>query len=183
MKESAQAALSYIRSHAEMLGIDPAVFSHSDLHVHLPAGAIPKDGPSAGVALTTALVSLLTRRKARPHIAMTGEITLRGMVLKVGGIKEKVLGAHRAGITTVILPKSNEVDLEEVPVEVRTHMIFAPVERVEQAIELALEATPTESKRGSTPETADTSENGGVTVVSPASEVHATGGATQRRSS
>jgi ATP-dependent Lon protease len=142
MKESAQAALSYIRSHANLLGIDAEIFTRADLHVHIPAGAIPKDGPSAGVALATALVSLLTRRKARPHIAMTGEITLRGMVLKVGGIKEKVLGAHRAGITTVILPASNQGDLEEVPVEVRTHMIFAPVERAEQAIQLALEEQP-----------------------------------------
>ncbi len=142
MKESAQAALSYVRSHADQLGIDAAIFQAADLHVHVPAGAIPKDGPSAGVALAVALVSLLTRRRARAHIAMTGEITLRGMVLKVGGIKEKVLGAHRAGIKTVILPASNEVDLEEVPVEVRTHMIFAPVERAEQAVELALEDTP-----------------------------------------
>ena len=142
MKESAQAALSYIRSHADSLGIDAAVFTQADLHVHIPAGAIPKDGPSAGVALAVALVSLLTRRRARPHIAMTGEITLRGMVLKVGGIKEKVLGAYRAGITTVILPASNQVDLEDVPIEVRTHMIFAPVERAEQAIQLALEETP-----------------------------------------
>jgi ATP-dependent Lon protease len=142
MKESAQAALSYIRSHADTLGIDAEVFQRADIHVHIPAGAIPKDGPSAGVALATAMVSLLTRRKARPHIAMTGEITLRGMVLKVGGIKEKMLGAHRAGITTVILPTPNQVDLEDVPVEVRTHMIFAPVERIEQAIQLALEEQP-----------------------------------------
>ena len=139
MKESATASLSYIRSHADKLGIDASVFERADIHVHIPAGAIPKDGPSAGVALTVAMVSLLTARKARPHIAMTGEITLRGMVLKVGGIKEKVLGAHRAGIQTVILPTPNQVDLEEVPVEVRTQMIFAPVERVEQAIQLALE--------------------------------------------
>jgi len=142
MKESAQAALSYIRSHADKLGVDPEIFTRADIHVHIPAGAIPKDGPSAGVALATALVSLLSRRKARAHIAMTGEITLRGMVLKVGGIKEKVLGAHRAGIKTVILPAANTVDLEEVPIEVRTHMIFAPVERAEQAIQLALEETP-----------------------------------------
>jgi len=142
MKESAQAALSFIRSHADKLGVDPEIFTRADIHVHIPAGAIPKDGPSAGVALATALTSLLTRRKARAHIAMTGEITLRGMVLKVGGIKEKVLGAHRAGITTVILPAANQVDLEDVPVEVRTHMIFAPVERAEQAIQLALEETP-----------------------------------------
>jgi len=139
MKESATAALSYIRSHADRLNIDPQIFVQADIHVHVPAGAIPKDGPSAGVALCMAMVSLLTTRKARPHIAMTGEITLRGMVLKVGGIKEKVLGAHRAGIRTVILPASNQVDLEDVPIEVRTQMIFAPVERVEQAIQLALE--------------------------------------------
>ena len=144
MKESAQAALSFIRSHAEPLGIAPDFFDNADLHVHIPAGAIPKDGPSAGIALATALVSLLTRRKARPKIAMTGEITLRGMVLKVGGIKEKVLGAHRAGIQTVILPTPNQADLEEVPLEVRTHMIFAPVERVEQALQLALEDQPVE---------------------------------------
>jgi ATP-dependent Lon protease len=139
MRESAQAALSYVRSHAAELGIDPEFFEKTDIHVHLPAGAIPKDGPSAGVALCTAMVSLLTGRKARPGIAMTGEITLRGRVLRVGGIKEKVLGAHRAGIRTVILPRENQGDLEEVPVEVRTHLIFAPVDRIEQVLQLALE--------------------------------------------
>jgi ATP-dependent Lon protease len=139
MRESAQAALSYVRSHAAELGIDPGFFENSDIHIHLPSGAIPKDGPSAGVTLCTALVSLLTGRKIRPEIAMTGEITLRGRVLKVGGVKEKVLGAHRAGIKTVILPAENEGDIEEVPVDVRTHMIFAPVERIEQVIQLALE--------------------------------------------
>jgi ATP-dependent Lon protease len=142
MKESAQAALSWIRTHAADLGIAEDFFDNVDLHVHLPAGAIPKDGPSAGVTLCTALVSLLTGRKARDGIAMTGEITLRGKVLKVGGIKEKVLGAHRAGIQTVILPAENQGDLEEVPVEVRTHMIFAPVERIEQVLALALEPEP-----------------------------------------
>jgi ATP-dependent Lon protease len=142
MRESAQAALSYVRSHAAELGIDPDFFENTDIHVHLPAGAIPKDGPSAGVALCTAIVSLLTGRKARPAIAMTGEITLRGRVLRVGGIKEKVLGAHRAGVRTVILPRENQGDLEEVPVEVRTHMIFAPVDRIEQVLQLALEAAP-----------------------------------------
>jgi ATP-dependent Lon protease len=147
MKESAQAALSYIRSHAEELKIDPRFFDSTDIHIHLPAGAIPKDGPSAGIALCTAIVSLLTRRKARPGIAMTGEITLRGIVLKIGGVKEKVLGAHRAGIKTVILPADNENDLEEVPVEVRTHIIFVPVERIEQVLELALEPEPVESER------------------------------------
>jgi ATP-dependent Lon protease len=142
MKESAQAALSYVRSHAAELGLTDDFFDNVDLHVHLPAGAIPKDGPSGGTAMCTALVSLLTRRKARDGIAMTGEITLRGKVLKVGGIKEKVMGAHRAGIHTVILPAENQGDLEEVPVEIRTHMIFAPVERIDQVLALALEPAP-----------------------------------------
>jgi ATP-dependent Lon protease len=145
MKESATAAMSYIRSHAVELQIDPQFFDRHDIHVHLPAGAIPKDGPSAGVALCTAMVSLLTRRKARPGIAMTGEITLRGLVFKVGGIKEKVLGAHRAGIHTVILPDENESDLEEVPVEARSKMIFAPVSRIDQVLQLALEPEPADA--------------------------------------
>jgi ATP-dependent Lon protease len=142
MQESAMAALSYVRSHAEALGIDPKFYENSDLHVHLPAGAIPKDGPSAGITLATAMVSLLTGRKARPDIAMTGEITLRGKVLKIGGVKEKVLGAHRAGVRTVILPRENQGDLEEVPVDVRTHMIFVPVERIEHVLDVALEPAP-----------------------------------------
>jgi ATP-dependent Lon protease len=146
MRESAQAALSYVRAHAEELGIGAGFFEGSDIHLHLPSGAIPKDGPSAGVTLCTALVSLLTGRKLRPEIAMTGEITLRGRVLKVGGIKEKVLGAHRAGIRTIILPAENEGDIEEVPVDVRTHMIFAPVERIEQVIQLALEPAKANGK-------------------------------------
>jgi ATP-dependent Lon protease len=147
MKESAQAALSYIRSHAAELDVESNFYEKSDIHIHLPAGAIPKDGPSAGITLATALVSLLTGRKARPGIAMTGEITLRGRVLKIGGIKEKVLGAHRAGIRTVILPAENQNDLEEVPVEVRTQMIFAPVERIDQVLQLALESEPGELDR------------------------------------
>jgi len=142
MKESAQAALSYIRSHAQELHIDPHFFDKVDIHVHLPSGAIPKDGPSAGVTLCTAMASLLTRRKARAGIAMTGEITLRGVVLRVGGIKEKMLAAHRADIKTVILPADNQSELEEVPIEVRAQMIFAPVERIEQVLQLALEPEP-----------------------------------------
>jgi len=142
MKESAQAGLSYVRSHASELGIAPDFFEHSDIHMHLPAGAIPKDGPSAGITMCTALVSLLTKRKALPGIAMTGEITLRGRVLKIGGLKEKVLAAHRAGLTTVIIPRENENDLEEIPLDVRTHMIFCPIEKIEQVLELALEGAP-----------------------------------------
>jgi ATP-dependent Lon protease len=139
MKESAQAALSWIRAHAADLGIDPAFFDNADIHLHLPSGAIPKDGPSAGITLCTALVSALTGRKVRSGIAMTGEISLLGRVLPIGGLKEKVLAAHRAGIHTVIIPAENQKDLEEIPVEIRAHMIFAPVDRVAQVLMLALE--------------------------------------------
>ena len=116
MKESVQTALSWVRSHASELGIRPDFWEHSDIHVHVPAGAIPKDGPSAGVTMVTALVSLLTRRPVRAQLAMTGEITLSGRVLPVGGIKEKVLAARRAGVRTIILPSRNEKNLlEDVP--------------------------------------------------------------------
>src|SRR5205807_1936541 len=124
MKESAEAALSYVRSKAAELGIDPLFFEDHDIHIHVPAGAIPKDGPSAGVALVAALASLLTGRIVRSDVAMTGEITLRGKVLPIGGVKEKVLGARRAGITTVILPRRNENDLEDLPVELREQLTF-----------------------------------------------------------
>jgi ATP-dependent Lon protease len=138
MKESAQAALSYVRSKAAELGIDPSFFEKSDLHLHVPAGAIPKDGPSAGVTMATALASLLTGRPVRPDVAMTGEITLRGQVLPVGGIKEKVLAAARAGLTTVILPRRNEPDLDDVPEEVRQKTRFILADDVAQVLEAAL---------------------------------------------
>jgi len=145
MKESVQAALSFIRAHAEKLGIAPDFFENSDLHVHVPAGAIPKDGPSAGVAMAVALASLLTGRIVRHDMAMTGEITLRGKVLPVGGIKEKVLAAKRAGITMVILPKRNAKDLEELSESVRQELRFVFVETVEEALEHALEPKKEES--------------------------------------
>jgi ATP-dependent Lon protease len=138
MKESAQAALSYVRSHAEEMGITKDFFEKTDIHIHVPAGAIPKDGPSAGVTMTTALVSLLTGRPAKNDVAMTGEITLRGKVMPIGGVKEKVLAARRAGIKTVILPERNMNDLEDVPEELRKEMTFVPVERIDQVIESAL---------------------------------------------
>ena len=143
MKESAQAALSWVRSHATEVGIRPDFWEHSDIHVHIPAGAIPKDGPSAGVTLLTALVSLLTRRPLRPRLAMTGEVTLSGRVLPVGGIKEKVLAARRAGVTTLILPSRNEKNLvEDVPAQARAGMTFHQVDSVDQVLALALDPAP-----------------------------------------
>ena len=139
MKESAQAALSHIRSRAERYGLPPDFFEMLDLHIHVPAGAVPKDGPSAGVTIATALASLLTGRLVRHDIAMTGEITLRGKVLPVGGVKEKVLGARRAGIKTIILPKRNQKDLEDVPPSVREEMTFHFVDNIDEVLERALE--------------------------------------------
>ncbi len=137
MKESAQAALSYIRSRADRLGIDPDFFENSDLHIHVPAGAIPKDGPSAGVTMAISLISLLTDTPIKHRVAMTGEITLRGRVMPVGGIKEKVLAAHRAGIRTVILPEKNEKDLEDIPREIRDEITFVPVQTIGDAVRAA----------------------------------------------
>src|SRR5690242_6238113 len=138
MKESARAALTYAKSHADLLGIPEDAFVDTDIHVHVPAGAIPKDGPSAGVTMATALVSALSRRPARHDIAMTGEVTLRGRVLPIGGVKEKVLGAVRAGITSVILPKENERDLEDLPDEVRKTLHVHLVEELGDVLSLAL---------------------------------------------
>jgi ATP-dependent Lon protease len=139
MKESAQAALSLVKGKAVGLGVDPALFEKSDIHIHVPAGAIPKDGPSAGVAMFIALVSLMTNRTARSDTAMTGEISLRGLVLPVGGIKEKVVAAARAGLTAVILPARNRKDYEEIPEAARNLLRFVWAERVEDAIDAALE--------------------------------------------
>ena len=142
MKESAQAALSLVKSRSVLLGLDDSIFKQLDLHVHLPAGAIPKDGPSAGVTLFTALVSLLTGRRVRNDVAMTGEISLRGLVLPVGGIKEKVLAAKRAGIQTVLLPALNSKDLEELPPGVREALHFELLETVDDVLEHGLETPP-----------------------------------------
>ncbi|MCP4634762.1 MAG: endopeptidase La [candidate division Zixibacteria bacterium] len=139
MKESMQAALSYIRSTSPMWGINPEIFEEFDFHIHVPAGATPKDGPSAGITIATALVSILTSRPVKPHLAMTGEITLRGEVLPIGGIKEKALGAYRSGIRTIILPKHNEKDLIELPSEVKNAITFIPVLTVEEVFKNALD--------------------------------------------
>ncbi|MGH7273257.1 MAG: S16 family serine protease, partial [Nitrospiria bacterium] len=138
MKESAQAALSYIRSQEKKLKIKPDLFARHDIHVHVPAGAIPKDGPSAGITMATALTSAFTNRPVRKDVAMTGEVTLRGRVLPVGGLKEKILAAKRAGLRTVILPKRNEKDLEEVPKHVRKDLQFVFVETMDQVLPVAL---------------------------------------------
>jgi ATP-dependent Lon protease len=138
MKESAQAALAYVRSKAKDLGIEEDFFGKHDIHIHVPAGAIPKDGPSAGITMFIALTSLLTNKPVRNDVAMTGEITLRGLVLPVGGIKEKVLAGMRAGIRTIILPQKNEKDLEEIPEHIRNQMNFKFIQKMDEAIELAL---------------------------------------------
>jgi ATP-dependent Lon protease len=141
MKESAQAALSYVRSRADRLGIPADFFENCDLHIHVPAGATPKDGPSAGITMATALASLLSGRPVRSHLAMTGEITLRGRVMPIGGVKEKVLAARRAGVTTVILPRRNEKDLEDVPENVRKELQFHFVDTIDEVLDIALEPT------------------------------------------
>jgi ATP-dependent Lon protease len=139
MKESARAALTYVRSNAGVLGVDPEFLETHDVHIHVPAGAVPKDGPSAGVTIFTALTSLLTGRRVRPDTAMTGECTLRGRVMPVGGVKSKVLAAHRAGITRVVLPARNARDLDDVPAEVRDQMEFVFADDMSQVIAAALE--------------------------------------------
>ncbi|MBV8987693.1 MAG: endopeptidase La, partial [Solirubrobacterales bacterium] len=145
MKESAQIALSYVRGHAPELEIEPSAFEDHSFHVHVPAGAIPKDGPSAGVTMVTALSSLLSGRPVRHTVGMTGEVTLQGRVLPIGGVKQKVLAAHAAGLTDVILPERNRGDLDEVPQEVRDAMTFHFAMTVDEVLSVALEPAPLRS--------------------------------------
>ena len=152
MRESAQAALSWVRAHAADLGApDPDWFAKHDLHIHVPAGAVPKDGPSAGITMATAIVSLLTGRPVSDDVAMTGEITLTGQVLPIGGVKEKVLAAQRAGISTVILPRENEADLEELPRDVRRALRFIPVDSAREVIAVALDSDPARAQPAAAP--------------------------------
>jgi ATP-dependent Lon protease len=147
MKESASAALSYIRSRAEVLGVPPDFARTRDVHVHLPAGATPKDGPSAGIALAAAIVSALTGTPVRGDVAMTGEITLRGRVLPIGGLKEKAVAAHRSHVAHVIIPAANQRDLEELPAEVRAGVRFHCVKTMDEVLALALRALPVATPR------------------------------------
>ena len=142
MKESARAALTFAATHASTLNIPEDRLGSIEVHVHVPAGAIPKDGPSAGVTMSTALVSAMSGRPVRKDVAMTGEITLRGRVMPIGGLKEKVLGAHRAGIKHIVLPKDNEGDLEDIPDEVRKVLKFHPVSTLDEVFDVALMDAP-----------------------------------------
>ena len=146
MKESAHAALSYVRTNAERFGISRDFLEKSDLHIHIPAGAMPKDGPSAGITMFTAIISLLTGIRVRHDVAMTGEISLRGRVLPIGGLKEKILAAHRAGIKRVLLPERNKADLDEVPKEIRDELEFVPVKQLDEVLVAALESVPQPSQ-------------------------------------
>ena len=143
MQESIQAAISFVRSRAKTFGIDPKVFDESDIHVHVPEGATPKDGPSAGVAMVTSVVSSLTSTPVRKDVAMTGEITLRGRVLPIGGLKEKLLAAHRGGIKTVLIPKANVSDLQDVPKSILNDLEIIKVDVVDEVLKVALESSIT----------------------------------------
>jgi len=156
MQESIQAALTVVRSRAEVLGISPDFYYSKDVHIHVPEGATPKDGPSAGIGMCTALVSTLTGIPVRCDVAMTGEITLRGEVLPIGGLKEKLLAAHRGGIQTVIIPKENEKDLAEIPANIKQNLVILPVRWIDEVLEQALEYQPSpleEPKLETTPKT------------------------------
>jgi ATP-dependent Lon protease len=138
MQESARAALSYARTYLDAVGVKPGTFENLDIHIHVPAGAIPKDGPSAGIAMATALISVFTQRPVDKDVAMTGEITLRGRVLPIGGLKEKALGAIRAGIKTVVIPAKNKKDLEEIPATIKRRLKFISVQNMNEVLDIAL---------------------------------------------
>ena len=142
MKESIEAAVTVVRSRADILGIDKEVFQKNDIHIHVPEGATPKDGPSAGIGMCTAIISALTKIPVRADVAMTGEITLRGEVLPIGGLKEKLLAAHRGGITTVVIPAENEKDLMEIPENIKQNLSIKCVRWIDEVLEIALQYKP-----------------------------------------
>jgi ATP-dependent Lon protease len=147
MQESARAALSWVRSHAEAVGADPSWFEQHDIHVHVPAGAVPKDGPSAGITIATAIASLVQGRPVAEDVGMTGEITLTGQVLPIGGIREKALAAQRARLKRVILPGENEPDLAELPPETRDALTFVPVDSIEEVLDAAFDGAAVPRRR------------------------------------
>ncbi len=169
MKESIQAAMTVVRSRAEMLGIDEDFHQHTDVHIHVPEGATPKDGPSAGIGMCAALVSALTKIPVRANVAMTGEITLRGEVLPIGGLKEKLLAAHRGGIETVLIPADNEKDLVEIPKNIKDKLTILPVKWIDEVFALALRHMPApksddESKSGKRDAKSEAAEKGKVVL-------------------
>ena len=139
MKESAQTALSYVRSLTKKLGVDAEYFEQHDFHIHVPEGAVPKDGPSAGITIATAVVSAISNKPVKREVGMTGEITLRGRVLPIGGLKEKSLSAHRAGLKTIVIPKDNERDIDDIPETVREQLTFKLVSQAEEVLAIALD--------------------------------------------
>ncbi|HFE65791.1 MAG TPA: endopeptidase La, partial [Chloroflexi bacterium] len=162
MRESIQAALTYARANARSLGLEPAIFDKVNIHVHVPDGATPKDGPSAGIGMATAIISAFTQRPVRRDVAMTGEVTLRGKVLAIGGLKSKTIAAHRAGITTVLLPKDNAKDIPELPDSIRQGLTLIPVSHLSEVLDIAL------LDNGSTPFSVDDSSNGTLNMPVPA---------------
>jgi ATP-dependent Lon protease len=148
MKESAKAAFTWVRSHYYELGLKPSFAENIDIHIHVPEGAVQKDGPSAGVAITTALVSALIGIPVKRHVGMTGEVTLRGRVLEIGGLKEKSIAGHRAGLTTIICPKDNRKDLDEIPSQVKKDIKFVFAEEVSDVLKVALVSWPIKTKKG-----------------------------------
>jgi ATP-dependent Lon protease len=173
MQESAQAALSYLKSRTQQFSVDPEVYENVDIHIHIPEGAIPKDGPSAGVTICTALISAFTGCPVRKDVGMTGEITLRGRVLPVGGVREKVLAAHRVGLKTIILPKKNVRDLVDVPKNARSEMNIIPVEHIDQVIEAALlpASSPPPTKKLRSKRGKKEGEDQSVETLSPGTKV------------
>ena len=168
MQESIQAALSVVRSRAQSLGIDADFYQKHDIHIHLPEGATPKDGPSAGIAITTAMVSVLTGIPVRADVAMTGEITLRGEVLPIGGLKEKLLAAHRGGIKHVLIPEGNAKDLVDIPDNIKQRLEIQPVKWIDQVLMLALERQPHPEKAEAVAEAPDANAAPATdTVVNP----------------
>jgi ATP-dependent Lon protease len=160
MKESAQAARSYLWSHAADFGIDPNVIKDNGVHIHVPAGSIPKDGPSAGVTMAAAMASLYTNRKVRSDTSMTGEITLSGLVFPVGGIKEKVLAAHRAGIRRIVLPERNEADIDEIPEDVRKELEIIPAKYISDVLKATLDGAAADKPAASPKSVSQPADNG-----------------------